>query len=556
MKKTFNTVLLSLLFSLLFGQSPAYLTNGNVRAQFAPGGATEPTTGAFMELQQGEDWVSLIYDVGLLIGGLDPGGNLKTYSLRGNTVSAAITGIDAEIIDPWRVTSDQVAAHLADFEDNGIIDNPIDAIFAWPARGNAFSEQYNGFEIISDNMVTYADFWDQDANGVYNPDQGDYPVLFVRGCGEEPLVPSEMLVYPFTLSPNGAEGPDDFQVFMTAFRFGCEEAESVINNSFFLSYKINNRTIEPLNDAFFGYWIDGDIGCFSDDYLGVDPDRFATYFYNSSATDGTCNPGGSFGNVPPVVGVDLLRGPLNISGEEEPLRSVMPVFNSSVGAIPAGATGYQNPVELYNYLSGTWRDGNPLVDSGIGYEAGNPIDFAFTGDPAQGSGWTETGEGNPTGDRRALISSGPFTLFPGAVNRYILAFTYEQNTEVTNLEQIVGLKNNLDALQALFDNCFDTDNLPGMEVCTSVVTDVDTPLVPTDDQIQLYPNPTQTEVTVMFPVEEKGQLSVYTTDGQLLLQKRTISAYTTLDCSQWPAALYVLRWESEGQVLVQKLLVD
>ena len=88
------------------------------------------------------------------------------------------------------------------------------------------------------------------------------------------------------------------------------------------------------------------------------------------------------------------------------------------------------------------------------------------------------------------------------------------------------------------------------------MTEVDTPLEQTNDQLGIYPNPTQTEVTIIFPTLEQGKLSVYTAAGRLLLQKRTNSDITTLDCSQWPAGLYLLRWEGEHQVLAQKLLVD
>ena len=79
---------------------------------------------------------------------------------------------------------------------------------------------------------------------------------------------------------------------------------------------------------------------------------------------------------------------------------------------------------------------------------------------------------------------------------------------------------------------------------------------PTNNQLQLYPNPTRYAVMIRVPATALGHLSIYTADGRLLLQKRTNSDITTLDCSQWPSGLYLLRWEGEHQVLAQKLLVD
>jgi hypothetical protein len=63
MKKTFNTLVFSLVLSSLVGQSSTYLTNGNLRSQFGPGGATEPTSGAFLEFKDGDDWISLVYEI-------------------------------------------------------------------------------------------------------------------------------------------------------------------------------------------------------------------------------------------------------------------------------------------------------------------------------------------------------------------------------------------------------------------------------------------------------------------------------------------------------------
>lgn len=116
--------------------------------------------------------------------------------------------------------------------------------------------------------------------------------------------------------------------------------------------------------------------------------------------------------------------------------------------------------------------------------------------------------------------------------------------------------NGIDTLQALFDNCFDLESLGDMGGCTPLVTAVNTPSAPLDNQLQIYPNPTQTEVIIRFSTLEQGKLSIYTAAGRLLLQKRTNSDITTLDCSQWPGGLYLLRWEGEHQVLAQKLLVD
>lgn len=561
MKKTFSLVMALSVIGFLFGQEPVYLTNGNLSAQFTSNGATVPDNGAFLELKKDGQRLSLMYEVGLFVSGFDPAGNLKTYTTRGAEVESGIIGLDAEIASPWRVTSEQVAAHLADFADNGSIDDPIPAIYAWPGRGNPNFEEYNGYPLDLTDGGTVGQFWDVDLDGIYDPSQGDYPVYDTQGCGSSATVPTEMLLYPFALSAVGSDDFKSIQVYLTAFRFGCEEEEGTLNNSLFLSYRMTLFPLETgagsLDSTYVGFFLDGDIGCYADDYVGTFPLRNSVYFYNADPIDSNCDPIEGFGENPAVVSVDLLRGPLNASGDEIGLTSVMPLTNASVSpGQPVATTDYTNPVGLRNYLTGRWLDGQPLLDEGFGYVSGNPASLAFSGDPAAGTGWTEIGENNQPGDRRAIMSSGPFTYQSGAINEFLFSFTYNYEPDAGHLEQINGLRDRIDVLQSLFDNCFDTGSLSGMDGCTLLVTDVDTPLEQTNNQLHLYPNPTRDAVMISIPATELGQLSVYTADGRLLLQKRTNSEITTLDCSQWPSGLYLLRWEGERQVLAQKLLVD
>lgn len=561
MKKMLTLVIACFLLGILFGQEPVDLTNGSLSARFTAAGATVPDNGAFLELEKEGQRLSLMYEVGLFVSGFDPAGNLKTYTTRGADVEPGIIGLDAEITVPWRVTSEQVAAHLADFADNGSIDNPIPEIYAWPGRGNPNFEAYNGYPLALPEGDTGGQFWDEDQDGVYDPSQGDYPLYLVRGCGSSAVVPTEMLLYPFALSAVGTDDFKSIQVYLTAFRLGCEETEGTVNNALFLNYRMTLLPLETgagnLDNSYVGFFLDGDIGCYADDYVGTFPLRNAVYFYNADSFDSNCDPIEGFGTNPPVVGVDLLRGPLDVSGDEIGLTSVMPLTNASVSpGQPIATTDYTNPVGLRNYLTGNWLDGQPLLDEGFGYGSGNPASLAFSGDPVAGTGWTEIGENNVPGDRRAIMSSGPFTYQSGAVNEYLLAFTYHYEPDAGHLEQINGLRDRIDVLQQLFDNCFDTESLSGIDGCTLLVTDVDTPLEQTNNQLQLYPNPTRDAVMISVPATTLGQLSVYTADGRLLLQKRTNSDITTLDCSQWPSGLYLLRWEGEHQVLAQKLLVD
>ena len=497
-----------------------------------------------------------MFESGLLIAGVTQEGETKLFSTQGADIEAGISGVEADIAPPWRISREQIEAHRADFADNGVIDDPIPAVFSWPGRANRFSEEYNGFSLIGAGTTGIAPFWDEDLDGIYDPDRGDFPILGVRGCQDLPVAPAEMLFYPILLR----EGDEvAFQVFLTAFRYNCSSAGSAVNNALYLHYKLVNLTGDTFEDSYLGYWADGDIGCFTDDYLGVFPDRDALYFYNAQETDVSCPSDDDlrFIDVPAVVGIDLLRGPLDAGPPYNavPLSYVMPIQNAALN--PGGPPATTEPatiVEYYNYLSGRWRDGQPLLDQGFGYEEGEPANLAFTGDPLANIGWTEVGEENTSGDRKAIFSAGPFRHLPGAVNEFILGITYSQNLDLGHLEQIDYLRNRIDTIQRFFDGCFELDDEGDM--CAQLITNNQEVISDKNHRLFLYPNPTNERVSVSLPSQQEGVLRVFAADGQELLQKRTFSEFITLDVQNWPRGLYLLRWEGEQEVFVNKLLVD
>ncbi|MEO1436046.1 MAG: hypothetical protein AAFV80_10955, partial [Bacteroidota bacterium] len=121
------------------------------------------------------------------LGGMDPGGNLRmaaqTYRQTGNdfwpgpldqngqTHPDNCTNFD----QIWKVDQFEIEAHLADWEDNSLIDGPIaDAVLYWPGRNNPYFEIEQGF-ILPDQDL--APFFDRNNDGLYDPLGGDYPVF-------------------------------------------------------------------------------------------------------------------------------------------------------------------------------------------------------------------------------------------------------------------------------------------------------------------------------------------------------------------------------------------
>src|SRR5690606_30194708 len=76
-----------------------------------------------------------------------------------------------------------------------------------------------------------------------------------------------------------------------------------------------NRAVDRIDSTFFAMWVDPDLGCYTDDYIGCDTSTNLMYVYNQDPTDGTtgctCDQGvASYCDKVPILGVDYFRGPV------------------------------------------------------------------------------------------------------------------------------------------------------------------------------------------------------------------------------------------------------
>lgn len=181
---------------------------------------------------------------------------------------------------------EDIEAHLNDFYDNGVVDNPLPAIFGWPGYGNQFFKYYNGYELP--DTVLYSGFWEHYYNGKYEPDLGDYPVPnLARGYNFPP--PHELAVFAFHNDAPARlthSGLLPVQVLGEAFVYGCPE-NVVLDNSVFVSYWWQHEGDERADSTFAALFVDADLGDLENDYHGtVRPPYDDTYFvYNGDSND-------------------------------------------------------------------------------------------------------------------------------------------------------------------------------------------------------------------------------------------------------------------------------
>lgn len=459
----------------------------NVRARLLTGGDVwwDGNEGRYVvpKVPAGQPEVSSIFAGAVWLGGVDPAGNLKLAAKTYGTASGESDFFSGPL-DPETGKTDQatcakwdkffvvkgenIRQHIRNFQQAKLAGKPYDPdliprdVKGWPARGNQYFFDIHQFD-LPDTRQGLAGFWDEDGDGDYNPERGDFPIIEIRGCSfetpEEQPIPDEMTFWIYNDAGNiHAESKGDpiqMEVQVQAFAYATNDE---INDMTFQRYKLINRAIESIDSMFFAMWVDPDLGCAFDDYVGCDTTRSLAFIYNQDVLDGQtgciCSGTNTYCDQVPILGIDYFRGPLDENGNEIGMSSFTYYNNQASTPTPVpGTTDPNNALEYYRYLSGSWRDGSPFTYGGDAYQDGAPTKYAFTEAPNDTRGWSMCSQSLAPGDRRTIQASGPFRLDPGAVNELIIGNVWVPD-QTYPCPSIARLQEADDVAQALFDNCF------------------------------------------------------------------------------------------------------
>ncbi|MBT5614657.1 MAG: T9SS C-terminal target domain-containing protein, partial [Flavobacteriales bacterium] len=248
----------------------------------------------------------------LWIGGVDDGGQLKvaamTYRQSGNDfwpgpLNVNNATISADECVTWdkhfKLDRSEVEEYVARFATDPTYVIP-NSILEWPAHGDETLGQ--------DEFL--APFFDANGNDIYEPYDGDYPDYNITGTNDNArLFGDQTLFWIFNDKGNihtetEAE-PLGLEIHAQAFGF---TADNEVNDMTFYNYKVINRSTLPLNDTYFGQWVDPDLGYYLDDYVGCDVNLGLGICYNGDAEDEGAD---GYGFNPPAIGVDFFQGPLS-----------------------------------------------------------------------------------------------------------------------------------------------------------------------------------------------------------------------------------------------------
>lgn len=377
------------------------------------------------------------------LGGLDDASNIQiaSHDYEGgympgpldNTGQVMVNGcLDFNKI--WRASRYEVEVHIADWQDNASIDNPVGlSLLTWPAKGNPFFQQYNGFALPNQAL---AEFIDIDGDGLYNPMNGDYPTF----DASLPGVVAEDLLWWVQNNTSFLPGPIAIEIQNTAYAFHCSN-DDLPNHTNFLKKRLVNKGNASLNDAYLGFWADPDLGCANDDYIGCSPSLSTVYFYNADNNDDVWGCGNSmgYGSNPPTFAVTLLNRNYN---------SLAYYINNST---PMGNP--QNEADVYNLLKGLWRNGVPYTASGSGYlTPGASTRFAFPDRPLDMNGWSMLSSNLPSDDYRILASDSIGILTPGTTIDFVYAFSYHRTPGLSPWEQVDAMLAEIPSIRQFHDS--------------------------------------------------------------------------------------------------------
>ncbi len=407
----------------------------------------------------------------------------------------------------WKINKSQIEYHINHWSDAGY--EMPEVIATWPGNGDTD----NGEAPV---LAPYADI---NGNGIYDPENGDYPVIL----GDQALY---IILNDKNCQDPNLNNPMGIEIHAMFYAF---DDTGIIGNTFFAHYDIINYSSHNYHDVYWALNTDFDLGNSWDDYIGCDSTRSIYFCYNGDDNDDGSN---GYGPNPPAVGTVFLS---------HPMEAFMYFSNgTSVQGDP------QTSHEYYNYMLAIWKDGNHLVHHGTGYDPGSTdtCNYAFP----EYSGWTEVTEGNSPGDRRGVGSAKLGILNHDSCFAVDFAYVWARDTiNPGNTPSLNLLLSQLQSVEALYSQ------LPVDTNCSylSVYNSINTPYRNVK-YFNLYPNPAKNMVNVNTNLENY-KIEMFTSEGKKVFEGTNTK---TLEISKFSPGLYIVKISSGNKIDRRKLIIN
>jgi len=443
------------------------LNVNNVRARINSGGDMwwDLAGVAQYEIPKGSKKTSMFAGA-LWIGGVDVNGQLKLAAQRYRQVGYDFFTGPLTIDGTASITPDECIKWDKLFI---IYRKDVDQFLAWRQNPSLYPDykvpsyfyNYPAHGDPAKGQSFYlAPFYDANGDGVYNPDDGDYPYYDIDnslchknlptletvagqvkgGILADQVLKGDMTIW-WVFNDKGNVHTETkgqsigLEIRAQAFGFSTNDE---INNMTFYSFEIINRSTYTLYNTYMSLWTDPDLGYSHDDYVGCDVLRGLGYSYNGDNFDEDGNGAFGYGSQPPAIGVDFFQGPyMDPDGMDNPaFRKYVDstgavvvencneaingvnfgngivdderfgmrrfVYHNNTGTVPWYMTDPDIAPEYYNFLRGIWKDGTKMLYGGNAHTSsgayGPACDFMFP-DETDPCDWG-TGGVPPNGPRK------------------------------------------------------------------------------------------------------------------------------------------------------------
>lgn len=529
MSRIILTLLLLVNMATLKSQltSELQLTAGKLRLNLNDqlGGWTHNSL-PFIEWQlEDGSYVPMMTAGGPWIMGRKPNGEIVGAYLDGENESPETTEVTSSLPGFWQVSKQNISAHFNDYNADQDIDERIASIYSWPGEGNPYFEEYNGFPLPE--LDAYPSYWDNNSDGIYNPDDGDYPLPIKTYSHPNP--PKTFAEFAWSTYSIRFDEYSKLTIGASYQVYECDETSMNVPNRNFamIVYDVlNEENSEDIIDLIFGIKANAQIGRPSDDYAGSDSLTSTGYFYNSSVQDSILD------QNPPAFGLSLRHGFIdpvldengNQIGFEQQNRfgSIMPqLANAEIPGMQLPA----NREEFYHYLFGNWKDGRPLEYGNDGYdESTYTAKYSYSNLSDGASGWSEYFLGNEPGPRILLMSSQPSYLEPRERDRiaWIISATDVAENHLAQVDSLLAKMTRVkDAIEAdaIGDNLTD---------CENPVSSTD--FMATNFTAMLFPNPVADQLSIAHEGSDGPfDITVFDATGREVISRKQLNIEEFID---------------------------
>ncbi len=483
------------------------------------------------------------------------------------------TGYFAKWSRVWKLSKGDIAYHKNNYWKEGY--TPIEAIATWPGNGDVNNGQ----------AQRLAPFYDKNNNGIYEPMEGDYPLI----RGDQ----SVLFIYNDDKIHEESKGEKlKVDIIGMAYEYNNPD-DTALNNTVFVHYDIFNRSENTYYNTYLGIYTGIDVGYNFDNYIGSNVELGSYYGYNAKPVDGNGEPE-SYGENPPAQSVTFLSGPYmdadNMDNESGQCDYGVNGFNFGDGIVDNeryGMTGFlyytfggnpahsvpEEPQDYYNYMRSIWKDDTPIMYGGDGYDpelgtVGPQCWFMFPGSSdscnwgtngippnggynQNGKYWTEetgnNGKPNQPFYRQGVGSTGPFTFKPGDKQELDMAYVIGRGDDGPNSSVEQLFRNIEDLLQKVRNGEI---VIPEEELSVNE---------PKDNKavLKIYPNPAKSHINFVLSGmrDEIPEYVIYNNLGKPVIKGSFDDKKSnTVNIEKLQKGIYFIKIEANGTLYSGKFI--